>query len=469
MKRFLPKSIFGQTILVLLIGLTVSHVVSMAIYSLDRVEALTLTGSEQTARRIASIARLVDEVPPEWRGRILDAVQGPALRVSLSQASAVPASGNEDWRSALIRRFLISEVQGREAADVIVRFEETPVAIGDPASLSRMGRMMHRHMGPMMGQLVEGRSPSASLTASVRLGDGQWLNFGAAIPETPSLWTTPAVLSMGLMALTVVVFSLWAVRRLTRPLRTFADAAERLGRDVRSTPLAEDGPEEIHQAARAFNDMQERIRRLVENRTRMLAAISHDLRTPITQLRLRAEFIDDAEEQAKTLATLSEMEAMISSTLSFAREDAREEAPRVVDLAALIATICDDLADTGMPVACEPGPKIPYQCRPQALKRAVTNLLENAVKYGGGAQVAIAESDREIRIVIEDDGPGIPLEELSNVFTPFYRVEKSRSLETGGVGLGLSVARTIVHAQGGEIRLENRHRGGLCATVEMPK
>ncbi len=468
MKRFLPKSFFGQTVLVLLVGLTVSHLLSMAIYSSDRLEILTLTGGEETARRIASIARLVDDVPPEWRGRIIDSASSPTLSVTLTPGSTVRPSDDETWNSVLIRRFLGREIGRDDPADVIVRMGDVP-----PPAAMRHGMMgtaqRHMHMGWFSARMVEDWPAGGLLAASVRLSDGHWLNFAAAIPDMPHLWSGPAILSLGLMVLTVLLFSLWAVRRLTRPLNTFAAAAERLGRDVKAQPMEEDGPLEIRQAARAFNDMQERLARLVENRTRMLAAISHDLRTPITQLRLRAEFIEDAEEQEKTLATLEEMEAMIAATLSFAREDATAEETRTVDLTALLAALCDDLADTGKAVEFDPENKITLMCRPASLKRAVVNLIENALKYGGVARIAVSETAGNVGIAIDDDGPGIPDDEIANVFSPFYRIEKSRSSSTGGIGLGLSIARTIVHAHGGEIRLENRPEGGLRATVELPR
>ena len=468
MRRLLPKSFFGQTVLVLLVGLSVSHLVSMAIYSSDRVEILALSGGEETARRIASIARLVDQVPPEWRGRILETVQGPTLRVTLTGDSGLVPDASEDWRGGLIHRFLASEIPVAEG-DVIVRLEGPP----EPPSV-RPGMMTgslqrHMHMGWFAPRMVEDWPVGASLRASVRLGDGQWLTFAAAIPDPPHLWSAPAVLSLGLMVVTVIVFSLWAVRRLTGPIRTFAEAADRLGRDVKAPPLPENGPIEIRRATRAFNGMQARLRRLVENRTQMLAAISHDLRTPITQLRLRAEFIEDAEEQAKTLATLEEMEAMIASTLTFARDDALAEAPRPVDLAALVESLCDDLADAGKPVSFAATEKIAVTCRPAALKRAVANLIENAVKYGGAARVSVGADAGEVRIVVEDDGPGIPPDELENVFAPFYRVEKSRGAGPGGVGLGLSVVRAVADAHGGHVRLENRDGGGLSAILEFPR
>jgi len=467
MRRLLPRSFFGQTVLVLLVGLTVSHLVSMAIYSSDRVEALALSGGEETARRIAAIARLVDQVPGEWRGRILEAVQTPTLRVTLAGDSALVAGAGADWRGDLIRRFLAHET-GLAEGDVIVRLEARPdPPPGPPGMMGAMQR--HMHMGWFAPHMVEDWPVGAALHASVRLGDGQWLNFGAAMPDPPRLWSAPAVLSLGLMVATVIVFSLWAARRLTGPVRAFAAAAERLGRDVQAPPLAEGGPLEIRQAARAFNDMQARLRRLVENRTRMLAAISHDLRTPITQLRLRAEFIEDAEEQAKTLATLAEMEAMIASTLTFARDDALIEAPRPVDVVALVESLCDDLADAGRPVAFEAAGKVAVACRPAALKRAVANLVENAVKYGGAARVSVVADAGEVRVVVDDDGPGIPPDELESVFQPFYRLEKSRGAGPGGVGLGLGVVQAVADAHGGRAWLENRVGGGLRAVLEFPR
>ncbi len=468
MRRFLPKSFFGQTVLVLLVGLSVSHLVSMAIYSSDRVDVLTLSGGEETARRIASIARLVDQVPPEWRDRILETVQSPTLRVTLTGGSGLVPDASEDWRGGLIRRFLAREIQAAED-NVVVRLEGPPEPPRGQSGMMRGPLQRHMHMGWFSTGMVEDWPVGASLRASVRLGDGQWLNFGAAIPDPPHLWSAPAVLSLGLMVVTVVVFSLWAVRRLTGPIRTFAEAADRLGRDVKAPPLPETGPLEIRRATRAFNGMQERLRRLVENRTRMLAAISHDLRTPITQLRLRAEFIEDAEEQAKTLATLEEMEGMIASTLTFARDESLTEAPRKVELAALVESLCDDLADAGKPVFYEVSDKITVTCRPAGLKRAVANLIENAVKYGGAARVSADADAGEARIVVEDDGPGIPADELENVFAPFYRVEKSRGSGPGGVGLGLSIVRAVADAHGGHVRLENREGGGLRATLELPK
>jgi len=258
------------------------------------------------------------------------------------------------------------------------------------------------------------------------------------------------------------------VRRITRPLSEIALAAERLGRDVQAPPLPERGASEVRRAAQAFNRMQTRLRGLIDGRTRMLAAISHDLRTPITRLRLRAELIDDEEQREKTLADLSEMEKMIASTLAFARDDAQTEPRETVDLASLLQSVCDDLSDAGRDCTFEEALPTPYVCRPLALRRALTNLVENAVAYGARARAALIKEVSRIVIRIDDDGPGIPEAELGQVFEPFYRLERSRSRETGGTGIGLCVVQSVAQAHGGEVRLSNRPEGGLRAELILP-
>jgi signal transduction histidine kinase len=208
---------------------------------------------------------------------------------------------------------------------------------------------------------------------------------------------------------------------------------------------------------------------LIENRTRMLAAISHDLRTPLTLLRLRVETVENPEERNKMLATIAEMDSMVGATLQFARDDAATEARRQTDISALLQSVVDEMVDAGLPVAIELAEPIVYECRPDALKRAIRNLLDNAVKYGKTARVVIRTTAKAIEITIDDEGPGIPEQELSRVFDPFYRIEQSRSPETGGVGLGLAIAQSIVQGHGGELALSNRPVAGLRARITLPR
>jgi signal transduction histidine kinase len=316
---------------------------------------------------------------------------------------------------------------------------------------------------------MHGAARWRGLQAAVQLSDGQWLSFVAALPASGPSTSWQFIAAMIVMSIIVVLTSIWAVRRVTAPLGTVLRAAERFGRDVKAPPMAEAGSREMRQAAHAFNEMQGRLQRLLENRTRMLAALSHDLRTPLTLLRLRAEGIKEGEERERMLANIGDLDAMVDATLKFARDEAAAEPWRRTDLTALITSIVDDMADAGLKVTIDAAEPVIQECQPGALRRAVTNLLDNAVKYGEAAHVQILFSPTDIRIVVDDEGPGIPAAEIGKVFEPFYRVEQSRSRETGGTGLGLAIAQSIAQAHEGQLTLSNRPEGGLRAILSLPR
>jgi signal transduction histidine kinase len=462
MSRFLPKSLFGQTLLILLAGLVISHAVGSWFYAADREQAVRAVGGFAAAQRIANLTRLVEEAPPEWRGRIVAALSDQTLRVLLSsEPPAIEPDNDEMPIAQAIKEFLIAELSlgpGRQPR-VSALPPDGPMFRGWHPMMGR-GPMMHG-FGPFGG--------FHSLQVAVPLPDGQWLSFAAAVPGQGPSFSRQFLLSMGLMALVILAVSVWAVRRVTAPLATLSAAAERLGNDLNAPQIPETGTIEMRRASHAFNTMQARLRGLIENRTRLLAAISHDLRTPLTLLRLRAEHVDDAIEREKMLATIAEMDEMVGAALAFARDEAAAEERRPTDLAALVQSVADDMTDAGLSVRMEPAATIVLDCRPAALKRAIRNLMDNAVKYGKNASIAIKPTTRSVEVIIDDEGPGIPHEELSRVFEPFYRVEQSRSPETGGVGLGLAIALSIVQAHGGEIILGNRPSGGLRASVVLPR
>jgi len=267
----------------------------------------------------------------------------------------------------------------------------------------------------------------------------------------------------------VIGVSLIAVRWATRPLNALADAAEELGKNIHRPPLAESGPLEVARAARAFNTMQARLVRYLRDRTRVLAAMSHDLKTPITRLRLRAELLDDPSLRAKFTGDLGELESMVGATLDFMRGLESDEAAKPIDVNALLESLQADLAETGGRVSIEGRPRKPYPGRPRALKRCLANLLDNAIKYGKSARVGVDDNDERLEIRIRDEGPGIPEPELERVFDPYYRVEGSRNRETGGAGLGLTIARSIAESHGGRLSLHNRTEGGLEARLTLPR
>jgi signal transduction histidine kinase len=248
-------------------------------------------------------------------------------------------------------------------------------------------------------------------------------------------------------------------------LQDLTTAAEKLGRGEALPPLDERGPIDIRRTTRAFNQMQDRLHRFVSDRTRMLAGISHDLRSPITALRLRAEMVDDDDLRQRMIASLNEMHQMVEATLAFAREDAGTEPTQVIDLAALGQELVAERQELGQPVHWEGGPAWRCACRPLALRRALGNLVDNAVRYGSTARLRLEPGS----FVIYDDGPGIPEDRMAHVFEPFARLEESRNLETGGTGLGLAIARSIARSHGGDVSLQNRPGGGLRAVLTLPK
>jgi len=273
---------------------------------------------------------------------------------------------------------------------------------------------------------------------------------------------------LSLTFIAVVAVALIAVRLVTRPIKDLADAAEAFGRDLDAPPLAEQGPAETRRAAEAFNGMQQRLRRLIAERSRALAAVSHDLRTPLTRMRLRAELVDDEALRAQINADIDDMQAMVESTLAYLRGLQENEPAQTIDIDALLQSIVADQQALGRPVELQSTSADPFVGRLTALKRAITNLIDNAVKYGHEAKVIVESDSKTLRIVIEDHGPGIPEHDLERVLEPYVRLETSRSRETGGVGLGLAVARDAALLHAGQLRLENLDGMGLRATLILP-
>ena len=437
-----PASLFGRATAVLVGGLVLTHLISLAIHYGDESHRAALTGEDALVTRIASAARALASIPAEQRAAMARELSDPGVAVGWpgpDRPAAEAAAG--DAHAARVR--------DRLAAALPAGF-----AVGRAAILACSPTELCGEAGER-------------LEAVVGLPDGSTLSIVTGLGGFGAVTMRRIALEILIMAAGIVALSLWAAGWLTRPLSTFALAADRLGRDLRAPPIAQAGPREIRQLARAFNGMQSRLRRFLDDRTQMLAAVSHDLRTPITRLRLRAEFIDDQDAHARMLADLDEMERMIDSALAFARDEAGGETRRRVDLTALVESICHDAEDAGQRVSCTGSAPAPVEGNRLALKRAIANLIDNAVKHGGAADVALGGDDGEARITVDDRGPGLPDRELEEVFRPFYRAA-GRGGDAAGSGLGLAIARSILRGHGGEVRLENRPGGGLRATASLP-
>ncbi|MEN8174860.1 MAG: ATP-binding protein [Pseudomonadota bacterium] len=466
----LPMSLFGRLVLVLLAGLMAAQLLSAVILFQDRGQSLYQASGLQSAQRLGDIVRLVESVEPRQRENIIQVLNSPALQLRLSRdawSEGLPReteSGLSGIFHALLRQNLGDE-------------RPLKVTVSETMPTWPVQAPMRHHHGPGMGMMHREHMASMgvlppeglSFLAQVQLQDGSWLSFGHRVPEEVFAWPRRILLTLAVLLFSVIVLSMIAVRWVSRPLAVLADAAEQLGRDIHQPPLQPAGPSEVKRAAHAFNTMQERLIRFIEDRTRILSAVSHDLKTPITRLRLRAELVEDPELRASVVRDLDDMQRMTRESLDFLRGIEEHEEIQAIDIPALLENVKDDTEDTGGVVMLENIGSTPYPGRPLALKRCIANLVENASRYGKRAHVNVRSSPDRLEIQITDEGPGIPEKELEQVFEPFYRLESSRSRSTGGTGLGLSIARNIARAHGGDVVLRNHVGGGLEVVLTLPR
>jgi signal transduction histidine kinase len=385
----------------------------------------------------------------------------PQARPSLA-ASASTDVFRLDWypQSSAVADFF--EVRGRSADS---DFEQRVLALTHRLAVTiDAGTQL-----TVPSTLVYDRNkPTLPYVLALKLSDGSWLVYivparfwGASLG---ALW----VIRILCFALSTALVTVVAVRQVAKPIEQLAAAARQFGVDPHAPPIAEAGPQELRQVARTFNAMQAQIQTFIAHRTTMLAAISHDLRTPLTRIRLRGELIEDQEQQARLFRDVDEMQAMVDGALAFFRDDAVAEPTTLFDLTELISTVINDYADQGVTLGYEGPQRAIYRGRPFALKRVLTNLTDNAIKYATPPDLELTQDGSAWIISVADRGPGIPEESRQSVFRPYHRLDKSRNRLTGGVGLGLSVAQAIVQGHGGEIVLNHRPGGGLIAAIRLP-
>ncbi len=452
------RTLRSQLVLLIVVALAVAQAISLWLFVDERSLAIRAALGFEAAGRAANVARLLEEAPSGLHASILRAANSPLVRFDMSDAPAVTDPVHHHGAPIKARvRALLGDSYSR---DIRVDIEEIDAPVLPLPNLSPGMAEMHRSM-------MQGQMSALELNLSIALSDGQWLNVGTRFERPPLQWpffsTFTFVLTAGLILVSVCWF---LVTRLIGPLRRLAGAAERLGRGENATPLPLVGPAEVKDLTRAFNRMQDRLTRFVADRTRLLAAVGHDLRSPLTALRVRAEMVDDAETRESLIESIEEMQFMAEATLSFAEDLTAIEAPGTVEIGEYIGVLCEDIAG---PVEIAGGPTGYARVRQFALRRAIRNVIENAVRYAGAARVAWRVEGGELEIEVADRGPGIPPQQMEQVFEPFFRLEESRSLETGGHGLGLSIARSIVRSHGGEVRLANRIGGGLVVTITVPR
>ncbi|RYF77088.1 MAG: HAMP domain-containing protein [Comamonadaceae bacterium] len=440
----------GQFIALLLAGLLATQLLGIALLRLNA-QMLNPVSRDQVLDRLVIAWRLLQNAPAGATADLLEAVASPSARFWIGEAPPTPDRyGDEEQR-------LLASLQQR-------------LGRADPTGLwTQLGQ-------PEDGPWLCERDPQegwclVSLHTAIQLGDGRWLH-SAQHPLAGYQWWRLLRFSLPASTLPVLLIALFVVWKTLRPIKELARAAERVSHGERVPPLPPTGPQEVREVSAAFNLMQDKLRRFVDDRTQMLAAISHDFRTPITSLRLRAELVDDPLQRAAMVRTLDDMRVMVEQTLSFTQDEGTREATQDIDLQALLLELQATRQTLGQPVTLAPAPaEAPrYRGQPVSLKRALRNLVDNAVRHGGSAHITLTQqAPSGWRIAVDDAGPGLPEDMLERVFVPFVQLGAARNREQGGgVGLGLAIARSCARAHGGDVTLANRPEGGLRATISLP-
>jgi signal transduction histidine kinase len=425
-----PRSLFARVTLIIVVGLTVAQLLTFAAIRYERGIAMRELMMRGIELDIASSVAIFDRLPAAERDGWLARLERRNYRFALG--GSVAAGIDPD--SAMSRQFASAIVDALRPFDVV--------------------------------KVVQVPEPREGLQVQVRLSDGSALIIHARRVDMPvSSWVMWALLLQGVV---LAVCAWYAVRLVTRPLAELAAAADELGPDLKAQTLAEDGPTEVAHAARAFNAMQRRIAGYMAERVEILAAISHDLQTPITRLRLRTDLMDNEDDRRKFRQDLDAMNELVREGVTYARTlHGATEPPCRIDADALFESMVADYEDAGQQVLLEGRIGAPIVTRPNALRRILTNLVDNALKFGTDVRIRVQADAGRLVVAVLDNGPGIPPDQLEAVLQPFYRVENSRNRSTGGTGLGLAIAHQLSMAMGAELKLQNRAEGGLEARLAM--
>lgn len=460
--KLLPRTMAGQLLALLLFALIVAHLVAVLLLSWlrndnDEVHPLSAHTIET---RVAAAYRAI-EGSPESAERLVQSISLPESQFRIRPAPAIDG-GELSAQEALLLRGLRQRLELPADMPIHVSLRRWPLEQAEADE----GAVLALLSAPL------DEVPGRVLRVDLRLPDGRWLSSWHLPTMLLSHWSRVLSFSVPVGVLPIILIAVLFGRRIMQPMKMLTEAAQRISRGERSAHLPLTGPDGVREIIEAFNEMQDRLLGVVNDRTRMVAAIGHDLRTPLTSLRIRAELVDDDELRLAMVATINEMNAMVEEILHFAQDDAMRETTQHVEMGALVGEVIEQQRVLGRNVLWAPAPPaaLPYRCRPAHLKRALANLIDNAARYGR-VQVTLAPSaspEPKLRIEITDQGPGIPADRIEQAFQPFARLEVARNGETGGFGLGLAIARSCVRAHGGELRLHNRAEGGLRAVIELP-
>ncbi len=466
MRRVLPETLPAWVLLILIAGLLVTQVTTLTIVARDRRASSEILELYRLDDRALSLVKLLAPASPAERGRLAAGLTNPVFPVDVSSEPVIDTSIPPDDTFAEMEDILVGRLTQYDIADARVR-RDLPDDVLNRHAAKASGEMGDVQRGLM--RVARRFAHTDRLTAAIQFADGQWLNF--SMPMTPAgpVLTLQSVGLYLLIALTVVGLSIWALRRLTAPYRMLENGVWRLSHDLKSPPLPEAGSREYRSAARALNSMQAKLREYVEDREHLAAALAHDLRTPLTRMRLRLELIEDTAVRDPLMNALGEIDAIARSVIDFATMQYSEEEAEPVDVWSLVASLTDSYPNVFFDQPEDEAHGLVCRARPTALRRCIGNLFGNAVTYGNRAHVFLSAEDGTILLAVVDEGPGIPEAQLETVLRPFVRVENSRNRRTGGSGLGLTIASTFAREMGGVLTLSNEEGGGLRAELRLPR
>jgi signal transduction histidine kinase len=455
--RFLPKSLIGQIALVMALALLVAQAINFGVIFNERQRATHTQIEAPPIGRFVMMLQRLGPLDAEGRSALLTE-RGRRGRFAIEAQSAVPAEGSDARIAQRLRE---------HAAESGLVLRDARAAVRDVTELPR--RMRGRLSPVELERAHERMHRMQILLLSAQLDDGRWLNARMMTPR-PNPWLAARLAGSTLLIYVLILAALvWIASRLARPLRALTAAAQSFEGRGEAPQVEPRGPADVRRAILAFNAMSARVSTMLDEKDRMLGAIGHDLRTPLASLRIRAESVEPAEERAKMIATIEEMAALLDDALALARSGRATEEIRDIDVGALADAVVEEFRALGKDVRFEEGVRLTAPVQPNLLRRAVRNLIDNAVKYAGSASVSVRTAEGGIAIEVADNGPGIPEASLGKVQEAFVRLEESRSRQTGGSGLGLALARGAAVAHGGRLELENRSEGGLLARIVLPK
>lgn len=462
--RLWPKTLAVRLSLLLIATLAIAQLALTLALSRERDSLVEELMHSQALNQTVTLARLLNETPDD-SARLLQAFGSRNVCATISGSPEVRTMSRHESQLADALAGMLHGVDAGAPQVTLGTLDPDAPRCGQKQFY--FGREDHIEGHDDDDDTAPDGDRLASLLLEVPLRSGQWLTVESLLELSPEP-TRLSAISFIVSAVAVALVTIWAVRNQTRLLRTLADASERFGRGEKVDPLPTRGPSEVTAATQAFNTMQERLTQFITERMRLLAAVSHDLRTPLTTLRLKAELLSDEEARDDLVTTIEELSGIAEAALAFTRAEADSEPTTELDLAAPVGEVMGEFQLAGADVAGDRIETVLAPCRPVSLKRAIRNLVENAVRYGGSARVSIYREGSDAVIDVIDHGPGIPDDRIDDAFKPFVRLEESRNTETGGIGLGLAIALGIVHAHGGTLRLANRPEGGLCARIRLP-